>query len=302
MAGHGAALDPAVRQWCDDLLANPLPQTCWCSGMPYPRRTKRTNCCANIHPIDKWARDEHGAATFNAQHGQDWWLYKNRAFLGLPQKHGAGTYVDLATNDPIFRSTTFFLDACLGWQGVCVEANPVHHYHIWDQRRCSLVPACASDVRQRLRFSSNSREPSGGSSKVSSSAATSASLTIPCDTLTHMLQRSGIRHVDVLSLDVEGHENSVLMGLNFSRISFGVILMEPSCLRLPQGCAILRQAGYTQIRDASFVDHAWVRNYNPAATRTAPYRCRSHRDAGHCRGWDYRGAPDYAEAGSNRTA
>ena len=179
-----------------------------------------------------------------------------------------------------------------------MEANPVHHYHIWDQRRCSLVPACASDVRQRLRFSSNSREPSGGSSKVSSSAATSASLTIPCDTLTHMLQRSGIRHVDVLSLDVEGHENSVLMGLNFSRISFGVILMEPSCHRLPQGCAILRQAGYTQIRDASFVDHAWVRNYNPAANGTARYRCRSHGDAGHCRGWDYRGAPDYAEAGS----
>ena len=315
MAANSAsplAFDPAVRQWCSDLLQRPLPQTCWCHGLPYPRRTNRTTCCANAHPIDKWARDGRGAATFNSQHGQDWWIHANWAALGLPREHGAGTYVDLATNDPIFRSSTFFLDACLGWKGLCVEANPVHYYHIWQQRSCSLVPACASDTRKRIRFSSNLREPSGGSSRVGKATAVSSSEApgpssavssdrpsspsshdvIPCDTLSNMLRRSGLRHVDVLSLDVEGHESSVLLGLNFSEVSFGVILMEPSCRTAPQGCALLHQAGYTRLPDASFVDHAWVRKV-PAAPTTR-YRCRSHREAGHCRGWDYRGAPDYS--------
>ena len=44
-----------------------------------------------------------------------------------------------------------------------------------------------------------------------------------------MLERSGLTHVDVLSLDVEGHEMMVLSGLNFSRITIETILLEPPC-------------------------------------------------------------------------
>ena len=105
-----------------------------------------------------------------------------------------------------------------------------------------------------------------------------------------MLERTGIQHVDVLSLDVEGHEASVLEGVNFSSISFGVILMERSFRTCPRSCMLLRRAGYAELSDRSVLDGAWV----PQAQATpVPYRCRPYREAGHCRGWDYRGAPDY---------
>ena len=115
----------AVRRWCDELLNGPIErqQICWCNitSSGYPARMR----AHKGHPIDTWARDGRGAATFVAQHGQDWWLMANfiRDRFSRP-----GTYVDLATNDPIYRSSTFFLDACLGWRGACVEANPAHYY------------------------------------------------------------------------------------------------------------------------------------------------------------------------------
>ena len=50
-----------------------------------------------------------------------------------------GVYVDLATNHPVVISNTFFLDRCLGWKGLCIEPNPVHHSRIRQARSCSLV-------------------------------------------------------------------------------------------------------------------------------------------------------------------
>lgn len=42
--------------------------------------------------------------------GQDWWVWYNHARF-LTRK---GVYVDLATNDPIWRSNTYFFDTCMG--------------------------------------------------------------------------------------------------------------------------------------------------------------------------------------------
>ena len=284
----------AVQQWCRDLLAAPLQQTCWCAPVNrrfgYPAPTARRDCCAGEHPIGKWARDAHGNATFLSQHGQDWWLWTNVLARRLGRR---GTYVDLATNDPIFRSSTFFLDACLAWQGVCIEANPQHYFHIWQQRSCQLVPACASASRRRVSLMTSSREPSGGMARIGKVAAASSPDSVPCDTLTHMLERSGHRHIDVLSLDVETHEAEVLAGLNFSRVSIDLILIEPTCKSVPSACELLRQAGYQPLRGQSIKDTVWTREPLPGLQR--PFECRSHREAGHCRGWDYRGAADYEQ-------
>ena len=306
---HGFAHSPAVLQWCQELRANPLPQSCWCPtlrGETHPTKTYRYNCCQHTHPIDKWARDGHGNATFDSQHGQDWWLQTNLIATGLhrlwrgDRRHG--TYVDLATNDPIFRSSTFYLDACLGWKGVCVEANPQHYYHIWQQRSCTLVPACASHTRKRIPFQVNAGEASGGSSHVgearkgASWSLKSRETSVPCDTLTRMLERSGLSHIDVLSLDIEGHEASALAGLNFSRITVNVIITEASCKARAKhhnrvACELLTSAGFRPVPDQNIHDTVWTRQPLPSAPQR--FQCRPPSEAGGCRGWDYRGASEY---------
>ena len=315
----------AVRNWCDELLAHPLAASCWCrpnrtdvlaTGSRYPRRMERAGQRAGEHPIDRWARDAHGAATFNAQYGQDWWIFSNLIANGLLPWHG-GTYVDLAANDAIFRSSTYFLDACLGWKGACVEANPAHYYGIFQQRTCQLVPACASDGQRHVSLALDKRDPTGGSSTLERAShhqhpqrrrggeqdATWQEVTVACDTLTSMLERLGHRHIDVLSLDVEGHEPAVLAGLNFSRISVSVLLLEPTCSRSPQmraACHQMRAHGFTQLADQGILDTVWV---HQSLTATKPKRAyQKHRcrrlGKGTCRGWNFEpsAVSDYANA------
>lgn len=55
-----------------------------------------------------------------------------------------GFFVDLAANDATRMSNTFALERDLGWDGVCVEANPVHFWRL-AQRRCAVVAAVVAD-------------------------------------------------------------------------------------------------------------------------------------------------------------
>merc|ERR1719262_1903682 len=49
---------------------------------------------------------------------------------------------------------------------------------------------------------------------------------VPCNTLTSILDRNNVNHIDLFSLDVEGAEVAVLQGVDFSRISFGLLIIE----------------------------------------------------------------------------
>ena len=81
-------------------------------------------------------RNPTGGPVFLGAHAQDLFVWYNHArFLNR-----RGFYVDLATNDAIARSNTYFLDRCLGWSGLCIEPNPLHHARIRRERSCELLP------------------------------------------------------------------------------------------------------------------------------------------------------------------
>jgi len=49
----------------------------------------------------------------------DWWTYAN-VFL---KRRAPGVYVDLAAHTYFQNSDTYFFDRCLGWGGLCIEAD-----------------------------------------------------------------------------------------------------------------------------------------------------------------------------------
>merc|ERR1711879_1111051 len=51
-----------------------------------------------------------------------------------------GFFVELGTNHYKGYSLTYFAEQCMGWRGVCVEANSEYHADIRSYRTCSLVP------------------------------------------------------------------------------------------------------------------------------------------------------------------
>ena len=54
-------------------------------------------------------------------------------------------YLDLAANDAKIGSNSYFFDRCLGWRGICIEANPKYHPGIQATRNCDLIKNCVSD-------------------------------------------------------------------------------------------------------------------------------------------------------------
>ena len=63
-----------------------------------------------------------------------------------------------------------------------------------------------------------------------------------CATLTDELHDLEWTHVDFLSLDVEGHENAVLRGVDWAKVRIDYILCEKGCEEVlgPQGYRSLK--------------------------------------------------------------
>lgn len=131
-------------------------------------------------------------------------------------------YVESGANHYKNLSTTFFLDVCLGWEGLCVEPMPRYHADLRAHRTCKLVPECITDRHTKLKM--NTRE--GTNADVMSGNAAGATLEVQCRPLHEMLADVGRTHVDLWVLDVEGHEAVILSGIHWDKVQFSALLVE----------------------------------------------------------------------------
>lgn len=150
-------------------------------------------------------------------------------------------YIDVAANHARRWSNTYFLDRCMGWDGVCAEANAVYHEELRRERHCAIIDTCVSDRPRAVNFSfaaayggvvrgANNRDwgVDGGShaTRAKYAAHFRGFRTLTCTTLTRELPRLGISRVDFMSLDVEGHELPVLMGIDWLHTKIDVLVVE----------------------------------------------------------------------------
>ncbi len=149
-----------------------------------------------------------------AQAWQDWVLFHN--YYSDRLVWGAGTYVDIGTNDPTQISNTLFFDKCLGWRGVCFEPQSRYHARIRANRSCKLVPHCVLGQTKRaamvgegvLAHVVEARDGDGGSA---GSSPSSASCVAAPDVLRSLGFGTGPNStIDLLSIDIEGAEPDVL--------------------------------------------------------------------------------------------
>lgn len=128
---------------------------------------------------------------FNSQTGEDKWLYENGYI-----KQG-GTYLDIGSAHAFINSNTAFLDE-LGWEGVCVEPNPVYDssYLTRDVVRFTCAVSNYTGISPFYMCA----EPELG--KIDPKATTE----VECYTLYDIVKRAGLKQIDLLSIDVEGME------------------------------------------------------------------------------------------------
>lgn len=210
---------------------------------------------------------------YASQYGQDGWLIRHL----LNFTHG--TYVDLAAFHPRNISNTYALDVCLGWRGVCIEGDPAKQPAFATDptpRGCSLAPTCVSDQPGKtVTMSSNPRmgetgvtenfDPGHASMHHWAAHRRKENVTLvtqQCQTLTQILDVRQVKHVDLLSLDIEGYEEFALMGLDFTRLTVDLILIEGDMFNYQMGIGIDNTMdAFNFLRDNDYVLASPVGDY-----------------------------------------
>lgn len=142
------------------------------------------------------------------------------------QKTG-GVFVELGANDGLTQSNTAFFEFSRGWTGLLVEPSHIAYEKCVANRPNSVVEWCAcvadNDVNQvvgdfdgGLMSSVNGERTDRRTDMVS----------VPAQTLAAILKEHDITHIDFLSVDAEGHDYDILLGLDLDVYRPWYILVE----------------------------------------------------------------------------
>ena len=163
-----------------------------------------------------------------AQHGEDLLVEQ---LLG-----GIESFIDIGANDGVLFSNTYKF-AKSGACGLCVEPSPTtflklrlnHLFH----PRVSCIRAAVSNRNGSISFIKDGYEEV--LSRVSdlpihqtvNDSSDKPTISVPAITLEKLLFRyTHLKKVDLLSVDVEGHEKQVFEGLNDSPFQARIIVLE----------------------------------------------------------------------------
>lgn len=174
------------------------------------------------HLINQWK----DCPTRFSQYGQDS-LIGDVLFRSRP-----GVFVDVGARDGEMISNTAYLERELGWTGLAIEPHPDLFQKLVVSRRCKCINVAASDQeREAMEFVKFLQEPFGNSGLLSSfvdkarlAAIKHEIISVRTSPLSSLLEN--IRHIDYLDIDVEGHELSVLKGIDFNTVNIHVIGVE----------------------------------------------------------------------------
>jgi FkbM family methyltransferase len=163
--------------------------------------------------------------TFYGQELQD--MYAYLWFHGKKD----GFFLDIGAYDGIGYSNTYSLEK-IGWTGICVEPVPELYEKLRKNRNCECINAAVStDTKNDIFIVTKTGGRSGYIRNMSQHmlelAQTEGILReIEVKNITFEELIKNKKHIDFMSLDVEGSELEVLNMIDFGKYDFGLITIE----------------------------------------------------------------------------
>lgn len=173
---------------------------------------------------------------FYSQCGEDKYLYETYFKNKIN-----GIYIELGAVDGVFQSNTKFFEDELGWKGILIEPNKNAFEKLQINRKNNwLFNELISCNEEELEYKwidsvvavagvsgtlSDMHNQTWYGSFVDKNNIKINTCLIKPKTLTEIIKSTKVDHIDLFSLDVEGHEYEVLKSYDFS-IPIHVILIE----------------------------------------------------------------------------
>jgi FkbM family methyltransferase len=161
-----------------------------------------------------------------------------------------GYFVEVGANEPEKESQSYHLER-EGWTGVLIEPQPDLADKLRERRRAQVFEvACSSPERAGSRMTLYVLGPYSSFDRnlAVTGLRPEQAIEVPVRTLDSILEEVGApRPLDLLSVDVEGHELDVLRGFDFARWQPRLILLEDHVTSLDKH-RFLTRAGYRLMR------------------------------------------------------
>eukprot|EP00455_Lapot_gusevi_P034341 TRINITY_DN3782_c0_g2_i5.p1 TRINITY_DN3782_c0_g2~~TRINITY_DN3782_c0_g2_i5.p1 ORF type:complete len:177 (-),score=40.18 TRINITY_DN3782_c0_g2_i5:110-640(-) len=136
---------------------------------------------------------------------------------------------------------------CVGWSGLCVE--PLTHYHAdYKRRSCKLIPHCVWNQEKTMYMYVN------GALSSLKNVSFPGAFEVKCKTLEHILQENNIHKIDLLSLDVEGSEPTILGSFPFDKFDIHTWVIETFHLDPRHVDRLMHRGGFNKVANLAIDD------------------------------------------------
>ncbi|XP_037077368.1 uncharacterized protein LOC119098518 [Pollicipes pollicipes] len=160
--------------------------------------------------------------------------------LKILQNKTGGTFVECGALDGETRSNTLYMERWLGWRGLLVEPDPDSFRMLLQKhRRAWAIQACLSGSKvSQVSFKQDFNMGMIDDGSPARRSGKPSYANVLCIPLEAMLRALEWKTVDYFSLDVEGHEYSVLSQLPFERLDIRTLSVE--FRHVPEGKEAIR--------------------------------------------------------------
>ena len=155
---------------------------------------------------------------FYSQFQQDKFVYENYF-----KNKQTGFFVDIGAYDGEIDSNSLFFEN-LGWNGICLEPNPIMFENLQKIRKCECLPYAVSDKNETNQFFQIKEGPttlSGLANEFDQSAIARINEYNLEDS-----QDFDYLNVECKTFDTEGNELKILQSIDFNKYDIDVITVE----------------------------------------------------------------------------
>lgn len=155
-----------------------------------------------------------------SQIGQDVVLY--HLFNGFSD---GKFFVDLAAAFPKYLSNTYYMEKCMGWDGVCIEGDHRKKDALVKQRTCQVVDKCVSVQVEEITVSL--RGYLSGTDKFETGYTGRGTKKVTCVGIDSILDDvEAPKTIDFMSLDIEGAEAKAIKSVGDYKIEVSLIQLD----------------------------------------------------------------------------